>query len=145
MSDNHKQIRILAVLAIFFASSAGRIIALDPTSHISQYGHRVWRVRDGYFGGRALDITQTTDGYIWVGTEAGLFKFDGLRFVRWSAHPGEQLPSSRILSLLGARDGSLWVCVVFRPMMVDPDFSVGLQRCTKSTIFGFSRTESIGC
>ena len=63
-------------------------------------GHSVGRVQDGYFGGRLLDITQTTDGYLWAGTEAGLFKFDGVRFVRWTAQSGEELPSSRILSLL---------------------------------------------
>lgn len=101
--------RTVALLAIFFVSSAARIVALDPTSHISQYGHSVWRLRDGYFGGTPLAITQTTDGYIWVGTTNGLFKFDGVRFVRWNAQSGEELPSSFIEGLLGARDGSLWV------------------------------------
>jgi ligand-binding sensor domain-containing protein len=104
--------RTLALLAIFFASFAGRIVALDPTSHISQYGHTVWRVQDGYFGGGPNVITQTTDGYIWVGTDAGLFRFDGVRFVRWSAQSGEELPSAAIYGLLGARDGSLWIGTV---------------------------------
>jgi len=99
----------LALLAIFFASTAARIFALDPTSRISQYGHTVWRVQDGYFGGKAWAVTQTTDGYIWVGTDAGLFRFDGVRFVRWSPQAGEELPSNRIVALLGARDGSLWI------------------------------------
>ena len=100
--------RTLAFLALLLAS-VGQVFALDPTSRISQYGHSVWRVQDGYFGGRVLDITQTTDSYLWAGTEAGLFKFDDVRFVRWTAQSGEELPSFRILSLLGARDGSLWI------------------------------------
>ena len=83
--------------------------ALDPTSHIPQYGHRVWRVQDGYFGGMPNAVAQTSDGYIWVGTDAGLFKFDGVLFVPWVAHSGEQLPSSPIYALVGARDGSLWI------------------------------------
>jgi signal transduction histidine kinase/ligand-binding sensor domain-containing protein len=99
----------LALLAIVLLSPASRVFALDPTSHISQYGHSVWRVRDGYFGGAPQAITQTTDGYIWVGTDAGLFKFDGVTFLRWNAKSGEQLPSSEIDGLLGARDGSLWI------------------------------------
>jgi len=97
------------LLTIFVFCTSGKGAALDPTSHISQYGHSVWRVQDGYFGGAPTAITQTTDGYIWVGTEAGLFKFDGLRFLRWSARSGSELPSSHILHLLGARDGSLWI------------------------------------
>jgi len=101
--------RTVALLAIFLVCFVSRIFALDPTSQISQYGHSVWRVQDGYFGGRAFHITQTTDGYIWVGTEAGLYKFDGVRFIRWSPRSGEDLPSQRIMTLLGVRDGSLWI------------------------------------
>ncbi|MGA7521102.1 MAG: two-component regulator propeller domain-containing protein [Acidobacteriaceae bacterium] len=83
--------------------------ALDPTSHISQYGHTAWRVQDGYFGSQPYAIAQTKDGYIWVGTRDGLFRFDGVKFVRWSSLFGEKLPSSFVISLLGARDGSLWI------------------------------------
>src|SRR5215472_2189570 len=102
--------RTLALVAIFFVLSAGPIAALDPKSHISQYGHTVWRVRDGYFGGAApTAIAQTTDGYIWVGTMAGLYRFDGVRFVQWTSPFGEDLPSSAVGVLLGARDGSLWI------------------------------------
>src|SRR5262249_21402782 len=98
-----------AVLLGILIFSIGRLFALDPTSRISQYGHSVWRVQDGYFGGRTLAITQTSDGYIWVGTDAGMYVFDGVRFVRSSEWSGEELPSSRIMALLGARDGSLWI------------------------------------
>jgi signal transduction histidine kinase/ligand-binding sensor domain-containing protein len=101
--------RDFVLLAILLVTSAGRILALDSTSHISQYGHSAWRIRDGYFGGTPEVIAQTTDGYIWVGTDAGLFKFDGVRFVPWRSPFGGELLSSEIYSLLGARDGSLWI------------------------------------
>jgi len=109
LGENTLNARTLALVAIFLVCFVGRILALDPTSHITQYGHTVWRVQDGYFGGVVVKITQTTDGYIWVGTKAGLLRFDGVRFVRWKAEAGEDLPSSDIDSLLGARDGSLWI------------------------------------
>jgi PAS domain S-box-containing protein len=54
-------------------------------------------------------MAQTTDGYLWIGTQAGLMRFDGVRFVSWRPPEGIELPSSRINSLLGARDGSLWI------------------------------------
>lgn len=101
--------RAIVRLAVFLISSLSRVLALDPTSHISQYGHTVWRVQDGYFGSAPQPITQTTDGYLWVGSQSGLFRFDGVNFVRWKAQSGEELPSSNILSLLGARDGTLWI------------------------------------
>ena len=98
---------IILLVVVCFHSSVG--IALDPTSHISQYGHSVWRVQDGYFGGVPTYIAQTTDGYIWVRTYGGLFRFDGVRFDRWNAQSEDGLASTSVNSILGARDGSLWV------------------------------------
>ena len=97
---------VLFLLTICFAR------ALDPTHRISQYGHTAWRIQDGYFAGQALSITQTTDGYLWVGTEAGLLRFDGVQFAPWTSLSGEPLPSSNVHTLLGARDGSLWIGTV---------------------------------
>src|SRR6202162_1081984 len=83
--------------------------ALDPERPISQYAHTVWRIEDGVFSGAPHAITQTTDGYLWIGTEAGLVRFDGVQFVPWTPPDGNHLPSSNVISLLGARDGSLWI------------------------------------
>jgi signal transduction histidine kinase/ligand-binding sensor domain-containing protein len=82
--------------------------ALDPNRHISQYAHTAWRVQDGVFN-IPTAIAQTTDGFLWFGTQFGLTRFDGVRFVPWQPLNGEQLMSSRIDSLLGAGDGSLWI------------------------------------
>src|ERR1700742_4660936 len=83
--------------------------ALDPEKRISQYAHTAWRIGDGVFSGTPHAITQTTDGYLWIGTEAGLMRFDGFRFFQWTAPDGKPLFSASIYSLLGARDGSLWI------------------------------------
>jgi PAS domain S-box-containing protein len=91
----------------FFAICPAR--ALDPSRQLSQYGHTAWRIEDGAFAGTPNAIAQTPDGYLWIGTQAGLTRFDGVRFVSWRPPEGKQLPSSRIISLLGARDGSLWI------------------------------------
>jgi PAS domain S-box-containing protein len=83
--------------------------AVDPDRRISQYAHTAWRVRDGVFAGAPTAITQTTDGYVWIGTLAGPLRFDGVRFVRWTPPTGEHLPTTAVISLLGASDGSLWI------------------------------------
>ena len=83
--------------------------ALDPNIDVSQYAHAVWLVQDGYFNGTPWAVTQTTDGYIWVGTGSGLLRFDGSRFAPWKFSDAQRLPSDEIFSLLGARDGSLWI------------------------------------
>jgi ligand-binding sensor domain-containing protein len=97
----------ICLLLFLFAVSSAR--AVDPTRHISQYAHTAWRIQDGVFSGTPNAISQTQDGYVWIGTESGLVRFDGVRFVPWTPPDGKHLPSSDITSLLGARDGSLWI------------------------------------
>src|SRR6201999_176936 len=98
---------LLFCLAFWFVTRPAG--ALDTSRQISQYGHSAWRIEDGVFAGTPNAIAQTTDGYLWIGTQTGLTRFDGVRFVSWTVPGGKQLPSSRINSLLGSRDGSLWI------------------------------------
>src|SRR5580700_8718818 len=101
--------RTLLSLTVFYFCSTAWIWALDPGRRISQYSHTAWRVRDGAFAGAPSTITQTTDGYVWVGTLAGLVRFDGVRFVSFAPPAGQHLPNPAVISLLGATDGSLWI------------------------------------
>lgn len=94
---------------LLVALFCGRVSGIDPSRKISQYGHNMWRIQDGYLPAPPEAIAQTADGYLWVGTAAGLVRFDGVRFVPWASPKGEKLPSDQILSLLGASDGSLWI------------------------------------
>jgi signal transduction histidine kinase/ligand-binding sensor domain-containing protein len=83
--------------------------ALNPSLDINQYAHSAWTVRDGFFKGIITSIAQTPDGYLWLGTEFGLVRFDGVRGVPWQSPAGEHLTSNNIRSLLAARDGRLWI------------------------------------
>ena len=95
-------------LSILLASSACAF-ALDPSLDVSQYAHTAWRVRDGFGKGPIHSIAQTPDGYLWLGTEFGLLRFDGVRAVPWQPPAGEHLPSSVVMRLLVSRDGTLWI------------------------------------
>jgi ligand-binding sensor domain-containing protein len=83
--------------------------AVDPSKQMTQYAHTAWRIQDGFFNHVPTAVTQTTDGYLWIGTKNGLMRFDGVRFVPWKPTSGKELSSSYIAALLGARDGSLWI------------------------------------
>jgi signal transduction histidine kinase/ligand-binding sensor domain-containing protein len=54
-------------------------------------------------------IAQTPDGYLWLGTDLGLLRFDGVRALPWQPPPGQHLPSDLVYKLLAARDGTLWI------------------------------------
>ncbi|WP_280155761.1 sensor histidine kinase [Piscinibacter sp. XHJ-5] len=83
--------------------------ALDPALDIGQYAHTAWRLSEGFAKGTIGPIAQTPDGYLWLGTDFGLTRFDGVRNVPWLPPAGEALPNSFIRTLLVARDGTLWI------------------------------------
>jgi signal transduction histidine kinase/ligand-binding sensor domain-containing protein len=83
--------------------------SLNPALDVSQYSHKAWKVREGSYKGSVTAIAQTADGYLWLGTEFGLLRFDGVRTLAWEPPAGAHLPSVYIRSLLVARDGTLWI------------------------------------
>ena len=118
-----KEILIAALIGSIFSSAH----ALDPTRAISQYAHTAWRLQDGYLSGIPTSLAQTTDGYLWIGTQGALFRFDGVHFVSWNAPEGQKLPSDYIISLAAAKDGGLWIGT-----------SAGLARWTGQKLINFA-------
>src|SRR5712692_3572329 len=98
-----------AVLAGMLLAGAPCAFALNPAQDVSQYAHTAWKIRDGFTKGVISSVVQTPDGYLWLGTEFGLVRFDGARGVPWQPPVGGDLPNSYIRSLLAARDGTLWI------------------------------------
>jgi len=99
--------RILSLTILFACCCCA--FALDPSLDISQYAHTAWRLRDGFVKGEISSIAQTPDGYLWLGTEFGLFRFDGVRAVPWQPPGNQHLPPGRIFSLLVSRNGTIWI------------------------------------
>ncbi|HMF94188.1 MAG TPA: two-component regulator propeller domain-containing protein [Vicinamibacterales bacterium] len=96
------------VLASLLAWSSSAL-ALNPALDVSQYAHTAWRIREGFAKGVIAAIAQTLDGYLWLGTDAGLYRFDGIKSVAWQPPSDQYLPSDTITHLLAARDGTLWI------------------------------------
>jgi len=103
----HPVVLATTLFSVLLALCAGAP-ALDPSLDLSQYAHTAWKIRDGFAKGTILSIAQTPDGYLWLGTELGLLRFDGVRAIPWEP-PGEQLPSNNVRDLLVAHDGTLWI------------------------------------
>ena len=92
----------LLLILIPRCASAG-----DPGKLISQYVHDRWTTDNGYPGGQVNAIAQTPDGYLWVGTDRGLLRFDGLTFTPVSV--GQPNQATHVLGLVTDSDGDLWV------------------------------------
>ena len=98
-----------AALACGLLALCSPALALNAALDVRQYVHTAWRARDGFTKGAITSIAQTPDGYLWLGTELGLLRFDGVRTVPWHPPPNQRLPSDVIRCLLAARDGTLWI------------------------------------
>ena len=83
--------------------------ALDLTKPIDFYQHNVWTIEDGLPMNSVISITQTLDGYIWLGTETGLARFDGIDFDVFDHENTPALSNDLIRSLLVDGGGVLWI------------------------------------
>src|SRR5215472_9571637 len=83
--------------------------ALDPSLDVSQYAHTAWKIREGFTKGAVQAMAQTPDGYLWLASDFGLLRFDGVRTVPWQPPAGERLPSNDIRGVMVARDNTLWL------------------------------------
>ena len=85
------------------------LAALDPSLALTQYILRNWQVEQGLPQNSVEAIAQDRDGFLWLATQEGLVRFDGVSFKVFDRQNTKQLPSNHIRALLTARDGSLWI------------------------------------
>src|ERR1700730_9896388 len=104
---NRLQIRgLLAVLLIGVCAPA---FALDPSLQPSQYVLDNWQIPEGLPQNSAQAIARTPDGYLWVGTQEGLARFDGVRFTVFDSTNEAGIPNKQINVLFVDRTGRLWI------------------------------------
>jgi ligand-binding sensor domain-containing protein/signal transduction histidine kinase len=82
---------------------------LDSTRKISQYVHDKWGEDKGFIGGRIYAIGQSADGYLWIGTERGLVRFDGSNFALIQRPLPNSPPISPVRGLVTDTGGNLWI------------------------------------
>ena len=75
---------------------------------LGQLDHTAWTIRDGA-PGAVNALAQTSDGFLWLGTQMGLYRFDGERFERFEPTGGQAMAELSINALLALPGGALWI------------------------------------
>jgi len=99
--------RSALVFALMVSACVGAL-ALDRDRGITQFYSTFWSEKDGA-PSEINALAQTKDGYLWIGSARGLFRFDGVSFAEYQPQPGVSLPSHSIVSLMATPDGGLWI------------------------------------
>jgi ligand-binding sensor domain-containing protein/signal transduction histidine kinase len=97
------------IAALALACSASLAQALDPNRILSQYMREHWGSERGFTGGSVTALAQTSDGYLWIGTEKGLIRFDGLSFRNFPQATPTTFPIGPVQALASDAQGNLWI------------------------------------
>ena len=107
---SHKMVfhhlKLLLLLSLVWSSTA---LSLDSRRELAQLNHEVWLTENGLPQNTVHSIAQTPNGYVWIGTEEGLARFDGIRFTVFDKQNTPQLKSNYIRTLLVDQKGALWI------------------------------------
>jgi signal transduction histidine kinase/ligand-binding sensor domain-containing protein len=99
-----------SLLAIAILLSPGLLAhGLEPSTPLANYGRQTWVMENGLPQNTVQALLQTTDGFVWLGTEVGLVRFDGNGFQTFDRNSTPALPGNDVRCLLETKDGALWI------------------------------------
>jgi signal transduction histidine kinase/ligand-binding sensor domain-containing protein len=117
---------MVLIFAVFPAFS------LEPSTPLANLNRQSWVMENGLPQNTVQALAQTPDGFLWLGTEVGLVRFDGVGFTLFDEHSKPALPASDVQCLLAASDGSLWIGT-----------SDGLARMKDGKIISFASADGL--
>ena len=101
-------LRVTFKTVLAFVTFSPAAFALNPHKTLAQYTRSVWTQSQGLPQDSIRSIAQTRDGFLWIGTNEGLSRFDGYDFTVFTKDDG-YLPSNSVSVVAAGRDGSLWI------------------------------------
>jgi ligand-binding sensor domain-containing protein len=123
---------VTTLLTILLFAVVEPVKALDPARNLNEFGVQVWLTETGLPQNTVQTLTQTRDGYLWIGTQEGLARFNGTSFLVFDKENTPQLKSNDIRALLEDRLGALWIST-----------SYGLVRLQSGTFTSFTTAEGL--
>jgi signal transduction histidine kinase/ligand-binding sensor domain-containing protein len=102
--------RLSGLVAAVLSAQLGAtgLFAADGPTLLSGFNLTSWTQKDGLASPLIWSVAQDQVGYLWLGTDAGALRFDGVRFVPWDTLGSVPNPSASVRSVCVARDGTIW-------------------------------------
>ena len=131
------------IFLLFMMLTAGTrtAFALDPHKSIHQYGHSVWHRQNGLPANAVNVGFHGRDGYLWLGTSAGLFRFDGVNFKSVNTSSANNKEVETIAALCVTKDSSLWVGTAYSGLVRIKNEEVTLFDASDDSTIGLKTTQ----
>jgi len=97
------------VIVLPWVWSSVTAFALDPSRPLASHAHHIWRSEDGLLQDTVSALLESRDGFLWIGTEAGLVRFDGATFDHYSRLSLPRFEHNDIQCLAEGTDGAIWI------------------------------------
>ena len=97
------------LLAVLLLAAGNCALALNPTLQPSQYVLDNWQIPDGMPQNTVQALARTPDGYLWIGTQEGLARYDGARFAVFDSGNEPSIPNKNVTVLHVDHGGRLWI------------------------------------
>jgi ligand-binding sensor domain-containing protein/signal transduction histidine kinase len=107
-------------------------LGLDPAEKVTHFGRTVWQTENGLPQNTVHSIKQSLDGFIWIATEEGLARFDGINFLVFNKQNTPQFKSNYVRSISEDRQGDLWIST-----------TAGLLRLSDGIFTAFTTNEGL--
>ncbi len=119
------RLTVAGVAVLCYAVSS---FAIDPNRMVSQYIHVSWGTEKGFPGGSVSSIAQTRDGYLWIGTDKGLVRFDGTNFRKFVQAKPASFAIGGVRKLFADTQGNLWILLQNTKLLRYRDGNFSLMR-----------------
>ena len=125
---------VLAFTSFFYLSIAFFVsaTAAEPLKSV-EYLHKIWRTEEGLPGPVVKAVIQSKSGYLWLGTDEGLARFDGVRFQLVEEKLNGEKLERWLTGLTETKDGSVWVSSI----------SGGLSQFHDTFVTNITRTNGV--
>ena len=103
---------VLLPALLLVALVASDVLASEPGLPLARLGHDHWGARDGLPEGPVFAIQPGSDGFLWLGTQVGIVRFDGARFALFAEGEGGLQQHSYARDLIEDSRGAIWAALV---------------------------------
>jgi ligand-binding sensor domain-containing protein len=127
--------RLCGIGALLILLAATPAFCLDSNRSLTQYMHRIWQSPQGLPPATIRSIVQSKDGYVWLGTDRGLVRFDGVRFTVFPDFNAAGAEEPRIRQLYEDPGGDFWIATS----------NMGLLQLRDRLVTRYLPSDSVNC